>query len=449
MFQRGKAIVIGGGIAGKLTARVLSEFFQEVVILESDKELKGPMSRKGAPQGKHLHALLHAGEYGLESLYPGITNKMLSSGAIKIDSTKDLAWFHHGVWKLRYGGEYTSILQTRPHLEWHIEQCTKEIPNVSFRYNQIVANYLINKEGHQIYGVEVKDSDSKIEAISADLIIDASGVSSFSSRWLGQNGYIIPEEKVHIGLTYVSKLYNLPENKRRDWYIKLIYPNPSQEKIGGTISRIEGNSYICTLIGYQNEIQETEIAAENGFLKLSQKLPALDIYNELKEGVALSEESIYKVPHIAWKRLDKVKNLPNGLLLIGDAVCRIDPVFGQGMSIAVLQVLALQKQFQMGKDTSLPKIITSSQKKFAQIIYPVWNMVISEDYRFPDMKGQKPLGLSIKQWFVKKIYLLSSHDQRVYSSFIKVMNLVQPATILFHPSVILKVIKQAIFKKGN
>lgn len=244
----------------------------------------GPIPRKGAPQGQHLHALLHAGENGLEELYPGINDKFLSSGAVKIDSTNDLAWFHHGVWKHRFGGEFTSILQTRPHLEWHIEQCTKEIPNISFQYNHFAQNFLYNKEENRIYGVEVKELDSSFKTLKGDLVVDASGVSSLSTKWLRDNGYTIPDEKVQIGLSYVTKLYTLPE-QNRDWTIKLIYPNPPHEKIGGTISKVEGNRYVVTIIGYQNEIQEKEVmASESGFIDLTKKLPKLDIYHELIKG---------------------------------------------------------------------------------------------------------------------------------------------------------------------
>lgn len=97
MGKRKKAIIIGGGIAGKLAARVLSDFFKEVIILEKDDQTVGAHSRKGAHQADHLHALLHAGQDGLEVLFPGITKTFHLNGAITINSTRDLAWYHHGV----------------------------------------------------------------------------------------------------------------------------------------------------------------------------------------------------------------------------------------------------------------------------------------------------------------------------------------------------------------
>ena len=157
MSDKEKAIIIGGGISGKLAARVLSNHYSEVTILERDHEPVGPYPRKGAPQGEHLHALLHAGEHGLEELFPGITEKFYSSGAVKINSTIDLSWFHHGAWKVRYDGGYRTTLQTRPHLEWHIEQYINKITNIKFQYNQVVQDYLYNEEQNRIFGVQIKD----------------------------------------------------------------------------------------------------------------------------------------------------------------------------------------------------------------------------------------------------------------------------------------------------
>ncbi|WP_338453107.1 hypothetical protein R4Z09_15280 [Niallia oryzisoli] len=153
MLSNQRIVIIGGGISGKLAARVLSDFFKEVVILERDNESIGPSPRKGARQGEHLHALLHAGQYGLEELFPGITENFYASGAVKINSTKDLAWFHHGVWKLRYDGGYTTTLQTRPHLEWHIEKYINKIPNISVHYNQTVKNLLYDVDENRVFGV--------------------------------------------------------------------------------------------------------------------------------------------------------------------------------------------------------------------------------------------------------------------------------------------------------
>lgn len=181
--------------------------------------------------------------------------------------------------------------------------------------------------------------------------------------------------------------------------------------------------------------------------RTTKKLPKLDIYNEIKDGTPLSKTAIYRIPQIIWKRFDKVKQLPDGLILMGDTVCRIDPVFGQGMSIAVLEALALQKLFKDKNNYSLQKKIMIFHKKISKIISPIWNMVITEDYRYPGISGKKPIGLAVQQWYAKNIFLLSAQNEKIYNSFINVMNLVRPTTHLLHPSIITRVLARVFTKK--
>lgn len=439
MASMEKAIIIGGGISGKLAARVLSDVYKEVIILERDSQSEGPSSRKGAPQGEHLHALLHAGEHGLEELFPGITEKFYDSGAVKINSTMDLSWFHHGAWKIRYDAGYRTTLQTRPHLEWHIEQYIKRIQNVVLHYNQVVEDFLYNEEENRITGVRLQTG-----TILADLVVDASGVSSLISKWLGKRGTHIPKEKIEINLSYISKQFELDESYQRNWKIKMVYPNPPQEKMGGTISKVEGNRYIVTIMGYHKAVDEKEVLEDdNGFIELSRKLPRLDIFQEIEHGTPLTKTSFYRIPHIIWKRFDKME-LPKGLLLIGDTICRIDPVFGQGMSIAILEALTLKKLLQTGA-----RQIDSAafHKKAAKTISPIWNMVITEDFRYSATTGKMPIGLFIQQWYAKKIFLLSSQNKEVYDAFVKVMNLVRPISSLMTPRIIKSVLLHTFFKK--
>lgn len=440
MLQKKKVIIIGGGIAGKLAARVLSDVYQEVIIVEQDSEATSPTPRKGAPQGNHIHALLHAGEHGLEKLFPGISESFYSTGAVKINSTKDLAWRHHGVWKIRYDGGYTTTLQTRPHLEWHINQYIKMIENISVKYNQTVKKYVYDEVENRITGVVLKNGS----IIHADLIIDASGASSFSYRWLIEQGIQIPIEKVKIGLMYVSQIVELPENDDRDWTIKLLYPDPPHEKMAGSISKVEGNRYLVTFIGYHNIINEKEILKGNSLVELAKTLPKSDIYQELQNGQPLTDISIYRVPHITWRKIEKVKRFPAGLLMIGDTICRIDPFFGQGMSIAVLEALALKDIFQ---NQSQDNLAHKFHNEAAKIIAPIWNMVLTEDFRYPETTGKKPLGLPILQWYAKNVFLLSAKDEKIYDSFIKVMNLKRPMTILMKPSIVFAVLKRSLTKK--
>ena len=81
---RQQAIVVGGSIAGLITARVLSEYFDQVLIIERDEITDRPVIHKSVPQGNHLHALLHGGLQVLSSLYPAFTEDLRQRGASQI-----------------------------------------------------------------------------------------------------------------------------------------------------------------------------------------------------------------------------------------------------------------------------------------------------------------------------------------------------------------------------
>ena len=64
--RRHHAVVVGGSLAGMLAARVLSDHFDRVTLLERDRFPETPAARKGLPQGRHGHVLLERGRAALE-----------------------------------------------------------------------------------------------------------------------------------------------------------------------------------------------------------------------------------------------------------------------------------------------------------------------------------------------------------------------------------------------
>ncbi|MGB6296294.1 MAG: hypothetical protein WBF90_08920 [Rivularia sp. (in: cyanobacteria)] len=81
-MKKDKAVVIGGSIAGLLTARVLAESFESVTIIESDKLPLQPDKRKGVPQSVQPHVLFTKGYRILEELFPGIGNDLSAACAL-------------------------------------------------------------------------------------------------------------------------------------------------------------------------------------------------------------------------------------------------------------------------------------------------------------------------------------------------------------------------------
>jgi flavin-dependent dehydrogenase len=81
------AVVLGAGMAGLLTARVLSEFYEHVTVVERDRLPDSPIQRKGIPQGRHLHSFLSRGCHRSRNSFP--ESAMNSSMRVPMSSTTE------------------------------------------------------------------------------------------------------------------------------------------------------------------------------------------------------------------------------------------------------------------------------------------------------------------------------------------------------------------------
>lgn len=80
-----RAIVCGGGMGGLLAARVLSDFYETVTVVERDKLSDKAVPRRGVPQGRHSHVLSSRGSQEFARLFPGLLEELVAAGATICD----------------------------------------------------------------------------------------------------------------------------------------------------------------------------------------------------------------------------------------------------------------------------------------------------------------------------------------------------------------------------
>src|SRR5688572_17863712 len=120
--KREHAIVLGGSIAGLFTARILSDHFQQVTIIERDPVNDQPESRKGQPQTRHLHGLLEPSRRFIRT-YLGNTEQILIDGGAQYGDWGEYArWYHYGDYKIHGHIGIDGMTLTRPFLEWHVRR---------------------------------------------------------------------------------------------------------------------------------------------------------------------------------------------------------------------------------------------------------------------------------------------------------------------------------------
>jgi 2-polyprenyl-6-methoxyphenol hydroxylase-like FAD-dependent oxidoreductase len=196
------AIVIGGSIAGLLAARILSEQFERVTIVDRDALPLTSEPRRGVPQSVQPHVLYTKGYRILEELFPGIGKDFQAAGAVPFDWGKDFLFFQHGNWmptsETAVGLE--SYTCTRPLLESQVRQRVSQLPNVEFLQGQRVVG--LRGDRTSIQGVKLQSGHFATQDYCAQLVIDASGRSTQSPQWLKDLGITPPPTTVIDLLTW-------------------------------------------------------------------------------------------------------------------------------------------------------------------------------------------------------------------------------------------------------
>lgn len=446
------AVVLGGSLAGLLAAQVLSDHFEHVTLIERDLYPDTPETRRGIPQANHVHGMLMRGRQVLEELFPGLQDEMIADGAPLLDIANDFAWYTRAGWGIRFPSDLQILAFTRPLLDLHVRRRLSRNPRVEIMDDTDVLRLLPASVENHLSGVLVcprtANGDRRVaKAISADLVVDTTGRASRAPRWLKELGYEPPEETVvNAYLGYASRLYRIPEAFKADWSSAFIQSAPPQRKRGALLFRVEGNRWLVTLVGGGREYPPSD---EAGFLEFARSLPVSIIYDAMASAEPLTPIKTHRGTENRLRHYDRAKQLPHNFLLLGDAVCAFNPVYGQGMTIASLGALTLRKclreQAKLHADGSLSGLSRRFQKQLAKVNKAPWLLATGEDYRYSETEGAGP-GVMTKfmHRYMEHVFRLSTQTVSVRRTLLRAFNILVPPTALFHPRVLFRVLWQML-----
>jgi 2-polyprenyl-6-methoxyphenol hydroxylase-like FAD-dependent oxidoreductase len=437
-IKHGKqALVIGGSLAGLFTARVLSDYFDRVTILERDPVNDFPESRKGQPQTVHLHGLLAQGLNLIKEFFPGIDQALTAGGALTGDFAEKVIWHQFGGYKVQFTSGLPGMTMSRPFLEWHIRRRVQARPNVALRSSFAVNHLITDAERRRIVGVAGTDrvNAHQEERLTADLVVDASGRGSAAPKWLEALDYPKPEEEeVKIKVGYATRLYR---RNPQDQFAVMISSHPPLGKRGAYLFPIENERWIVTAGGFVGDYPPAD---EAGFLEFLRSLPASHIYSILSRAQPLSDIHAYRYPSSLRRHYEKLNRFLEGYLVIGDAFASFNPIYGQGITSAALQAQALSHLLQ-GRQ-SLQGLWRAFFKRVANVVQTPWQLAVGEDFRYPETEGRKSILTDLLNAYVWKVHTATHHDPVVYGQFLRVMNLLDPPASLLKPGIMWRVWRQ-------
>ena len=334
--------MVGASIAGLMTARVLSEYFDQVVAIDRDDIEDRPVVHKSVPQGHHLHAFLQGGLNVVSSLYPPITEELKRLGATRIAMGRDAVWYMPNGKAYNFTGSvrtpFDSGLEgycaSRGLLEFVIRRRTAAISNIHFEYGTAVTE-LICRDA-TVVGVRCVDSRS----IEADLVVDATGRAHRARQWLAAIGFSSPDEtEIGLDTAYSTANFRRPESFSGEPLIFITGPAPHFTRRGYVIT-IENGTLLVSLIGRFGDFPPTD---KEGFIAFAKELHSDLAYRIIKDGERLTPIAHQRFVSSVQRHYERMRHCPEGFVVIGDALCHFNPIYAQGMSAAAKQAGILQE----------------------------------------------------------------------------------------------------------
>ena len=427
------AVVLGASMAGLLAARTLSDFFETVTVVERDVLPDDAANRRGVPQGRHLHALLARGSQVLEELFPGLLDDLVTDGVPYFDG-RDLSQLYYslgGHQAVRTGSaeSFTAYASSRPFLECFVRRRVQAIANVTLLDDHDVEGLTFTPDHRQITSARITPRHSGIQSrLAASLIVDATGRGARTPALLENLGYGRPiEDHVSVHLTYTSQLLRIRPGALHE-QVFLIGAIPGRPTGMGLLG-CEHDSWLFTVFGMAGREAPRDRAGMCAFVEEFAPPQALAA---IADATPISEVVQHRVPASVWRRYDLMRRIPDGLLVVGDAICSFNPIYGQGMTVAALEALALRDCLSCGTDDLPRRFFRAAARPIRQ----AWQLATAGDLALPEIDGRAPLITRLFNGYVDRVLTAAEFDPAVLNQFVRVTSLVDPATRLLRPSMV-------------
>jgi len=426
-------------MGGLLAARVLADFYKNVTVVERDVLPTAPVNRRGVPQGRQIHVIQARGTQILDELFPHFQEELTAGGVATWDDGdfSKLSMSVGGHHVVRSGKAPSALSMSisfvsRPLLECNVRRRVRAIPNVTFLDGHDVVGLTATPAGDRVTGVRVVDRVIDQETtLTAELVVDATGRGSRTPHFLEELGYRRPrQDEVMVHLAYASQLLRLAPGAVKEHMIAL-FPMPGRPKMFG-------------LLGYEDDTWMFGVGAMAGLEPPSERAEMLrfaadfapaEALQAIQAAEPLGEVAHYRVPSNRWRRYDKMRRIPAGLIVFGDAICSFNPIYGQGMTLAAIEATVLRDCLRRGKRGLPRRFFRASARK----IRVAWQTAVGSDLALPEVEGPRSLPTRISNAYIDRVMTAAETDPVVAGQFMRVIGMIDSPARLLRPSQLLRI----------
>jgi 2-polyprenyl-6-methoxyphenol hydroxylase-like FAD-dependent oxidoreductase len=428
------AVVLGASLAGLAHAIPLAHRFDRVTLVDRDVLPAGAAHRPGVDQGEHVHLLVPGGVERLEALLPGVLDDLVARGGHLVPACE---WrFHMGGGRLALAGSDLRITgATRPLLEAVVRDRVLALDGVAALDGWDARDLATSADGRRVVGVHLRSRQDPDDtrSLDADLVVDTTGRGSRAPRWLADLGHAPPdEEQLRVDVHYTTRLFTRRSDDLRGCRHVLV-DIPAGGRRGGVAVAVEEDRWLVTLMGMVGARPPTDL---DGFTDYAASLAVDDLHQIVDGATPVSEPTTRAFPSFLRRRYDRLDRLPERFVVAGDAVCSLDPRFGQGMTVALAEAMALGEVLD---DHGLEQVGTQALAAAAPVVEDAWTLATGADLAHPAVAGPRSLSWRLANAWLGRLLSVAAHDPRVADAFVRVVGLLDRPGDLFTPAILLRV----------
>lgn len=429
------AIVVGAGIGGVVAAKALSAYFETVTVLERDALPSEPIARIGTPQARQIHVLLRGGLDALIGPFPELETRLAQAGAVRVRVGTQVRLELPGFDPFpRHDLGFDFISMTRPLLEFVLRRLIEKQSNIALISRCRVTQLLESADRTAVIGVRYNDADGRGTELTADFIVDASSRGELTLELLDRVGLPRPEEmQIGIDLHYATALFRIPTAARPDWRAVLHRPSVQSGR-GGLLVPVENDCWQVNLTHMHGGTLPENVG---DFVAFAGTLRTGTIYAAIKDGVPIGPIHRFVFPCSIRRRFEALERFPDRLVPLGDIICRFNPAFGQGMSVAAQEVSVLKRSIDARAFDADPLkgLARSFFAAIQDLLAAPW-AVAESDFMFEHTRGQRPNDFCQRLNFNAGLQHLAAEDATVHRIMSEVSHLIKPSSALRDPQIV-------------
>lgn len=432
-----RAVVLGASLAGLFAAAALARHADRVTLVERDRLPDEPQWRRGVPQSRHAHNLMTAGHAAMEELFPGIRDELVEAGMVRVRMPQDMWLLTPGGWMPRFPTDLAMMTSSRDLIDWVVRRRIAAEPRIEVLTDTEAVGLL---GGAAVTGVRVHtraDGDwSDPYDLGADFVVDATGRTSQAPDWLVKLGYRAPKETVVDARTaYSTCVFDPPPGHAADWNCLLLQASPDNPR-QGILNPIEQGRWMVSLAGLGGERPPTDHA---GFLDYCLKLRSRELYDVLRDAIPVGPVHASGRTENRRRYFEKLSRWPDRFLPVGDAVCALNPSYGQGMSVAAPEAVAIDAALR--KAGSFDGVAAGLRKDVKKVVEPAWQLATTADLAYPWAAADRDLKSKVAISYLYRVLAVSPTSRAASQALLDTNQMVATPNAVFRPAVVAAVLR--------